>query len=512
MQATSKTHSPLALYHQLVAWADSHPILSQEREVSANDFLAQDCGGEARLRFLEWFLLERSSSRLGGVPVALWLTEIELDTPESQALLDNWLGVFRALGKEGDLSCWEDLWSRRTLFSQALGDQPEHRLAIGRWVQNQDGSYTPMPGVFLCDAPGLEDALTQDLGKSRAMNSVAQLSQLELEKMFFGYSADVPPSDPEKHLATVLGQGSDWTVNTALDCLRKEGEDALLDRLAFETGVDLQAFQKALSQVLQNEKSTSEPPPKKKKTKLETEKVKAALDRFSSCKNSGKGLAKAFAELEEDLGIVTETRLATDNELSFGPSQACGLQAWIEAYQWEVEATGKTVPQDELGFLEAFSNWMEQRGNQLIDASEIQVHHVLGYLFQRTKNEQAGFSEAFQAMENFLKWCLTEQNAPIESLVEESPRESQLRWEAMAGFNKSADGGTSSTSARLDGVLPAVVSTQDGDQSAPVLGLPNSLQKYFRVGDWVLGEWKNGQLHANRLLPKEATPETPQDT
>ncbi|MDP6955011.1 MAG: hypothetical protein QF599_03465 [Planctomycetota bacterium] len=226
------------------------PQLAPGADGSAPDAAAQ-------ARHLEWFLLERISPMLGGVPVQELVWEEEPDLVE--VLRSSMVGVFELTGQAGAASWLRDLAGFGEFPVAGLGQTvglASGDLLVGRLFPLGDGGYhlSPTAGHYRDDE--LRTALRRDLerARERTPSQVLRLSQVELEQLFWSSTEQQPEGGARAAAQECLLAGG-LAVEAAeeiLDRLQEEpfrlaeplasagdvvGE--ILDELAFDSDMDL---------------------------------------------------------------------------------------------------------------------------------------------------------------------------------------------------------------------------------------------------------------------------------
>ena len=301
--------------------------VAREFEQSRAEFFAEPLAARvanAERRHLEWFLLERPSAELAAVPAQAWQEEwraslagapAELATSLAQSLA----GAFEVTS----LTPGEGLWVR-DLFT--LGEHPilEARaslsiqvgdLLVGRLFPAGGGAFLLSPAASVFRSPDLLEAVRVDLQAMRsARRGVLRVQQLELEHLFHGPGAlQSAPASSEEALERAEKGLRDLgiapaEVARALKQVRRgmRAGDAsvltdILNRLAFETGVDLAAARLVLAELW--ELVAQREPSAKPASSDAAEDARAALAAFDRGRAQGKDLEQLFRELERDLGV-----------------------------------------------------------------------------------------------------------------------------------------------------------------------------------------------------------------
>ncbi|MCK6446230.1 MAG: hypothetical protein L6Q99_07550 [Planctomycetes bacterium] len=335
------------------------PSSERERTKARREFFGDDSTRDelAERRFREWFLLERPTDAWQTPPIRELAQDLvsrgQLDADALGALANSFCGVFTVTS----VVAGEGVWLRD------LSSGGEHPLI------EREGSAALEPGDVLIGRlfvfgptanrisraaavfrePKLQRALERDLEAARARRrGVPRLSQLDLERMFWpksvtptGASAvetarvwlaasGVPREAIDgvfAELATMPPDENRWTFG-AHDAL-----GAVLDRLAFETDVDLEAARRLLLaawlELSERESAPGQPVP----TEAEERDVKAALAAFDRGRAEGRDLERLFAELERDLGLDADDEDPED----VAPDFPGVVGAVVEEFLWETE-------------------------------------------------------------------------------------------------------------------------------------------------------------------------------
>jgi hypothetical protein len=225
----------------------------------------------AARRHLEWFLLERFNDRLGTLPAEVLLERGEhrsetLAAERAQSFLGSHCSVFEVTGVEPTRGLWlRDLASHGEYAiterdaSQVLrsGD-----LIVGRVFPVGDSMHHISRAASFFRNPRLLSALRADLDRARdARRGTLRLRQDEIETMFYAAQPGEDASGAIERARGMLLEGgvSSEEFDEILELLASEqysGESILpgasdtlgeiLDRLAFESSVDLESARRAL--------------------------------------------------------------------------------------------------------------------------------------------------------------------------------------------------------------------------------------------------------------------------
>lgn len=341
-----------------------------------------------RRRLLEWFVLERPSDRLR-VPPLDELLELarargERD-PQARAILDaapalrgSLAGLFEVSGVEPERGMWiSDLGARGeypvsepsvTAFFH-VGD-----LIAGRTFPLEEGAWHLSRAAAFFRSAQLRDALRSDIERARAQRRGAvRISQLELERMFFGRERRTPKDAVGEARALLLAGGVEReTVDEILAALAQAPFDRarivhgvddhlseVLDRLAFDTSIDLDQARRALVHAW--EELATRGPGKGAvvpRTKAPTSDVSRALADFEDARKRGVSLERAFQDLEADLDLADEPGEDDLDAVAPAPDFPGVVGAIVDEFLWErenVEGTPTTAAEESLRLLSRFA-------------------------------------------------------------------------------------------------------------------------------------------------------------
>ena len=406
---------------------------------------------EAR-RHQEWFLYERASMTLGGVPseklLGAWREAVpEVEDPEELevALLESMAGVFAVRQVSTGGEAWiEDLGG---LAEHVLSANPEAPplevgdLLIGRIHPSRAGGVVASPAAGVFRSPELLAAVEADLRTRREQGGSALLrfDQASLESAFYaspepgsapespGSSAPDPAAALESARTFLAGAGLDragiddlfarlraapldpkrWAVGT---------EDALgeiLDRLAFDTDVDLtqaRALLGAAWHALRLEVDARKQEPKD---------VKAALADFDRGRAEGRDVQALLDDLERDLGLEGEPE-SDEGELA-PPVLAGVVEMLVTEFRWEQAAgmgKGPALPETALAALDHLSRF----GSAFEQPEELDGEALRRLLFFWAPEQRLPAAEAralMDALDAFVPWAESEHDLELVSTWKE---------------------------------------------------------------------------------------------
>ncbi|MCE9594994.1 MAG: hypothetical protein K8S98_12465 [Planctomycetes bacterium] len=338
----------------------TEPGLALERAAARREFFGGDAARNpgAERRFREWFLLERPTEKWQTPPVhalAHALVEEGLMENEVVAILANsFCGVFEVTSVVEGHGAWlRDLSSggEHPLLDDvgALELTPRDVL-IGRlYVFGATANRLSRSAALFRDEK-LRVALERDLQAARARRrGVLRVSQRELEMMFWHETSPIAEAGAVERART-------WLVEAGLGDEQIEGvfaelasmpvdesrwtfgmQDALaavLERLAFETEVDLEAARRLLLAAwieLAGPTAVVVEPPAPESARDRD--ARAALEAFDRGRREGRDLERLFADLQRDLGIEEDEAVADDS----APDFPGVVGAVVEEFLWETE-------------------------------------------------------------------------------------------------------------------------------------------------------------------------------
>jgi len=335
------------------------PGLADELAASRAEFLGASAplpGSDderlARRRHMEWFLLERPSASMGGVPLEVALhgergDELReaLGEQALAALVSSRCGIFTVTGVRPG----EGLWVRDLV---AFGEYPlkeadgSHALEVedlivGRLFAVGGELHRLSPAAGTWRNAALLAALTADLERARAgLRGVPRLSQLELESMFWGEERARRRAVLQRARSVLLAGGlSAGDVRDVFDRLRAAPLDvahptpgggdelgAILDQLAIETEIDIAEARVALLAAWPVLRLPAPSAPE-----VDVAKAMAEFDRG---RDAGRDLEELFDELEAQLRLKAEDEPA---ESHLAPDFPGVVGAMVEEFLWEAE-------------------------------------------------------------------------------------------------------------------------------------------------------------------------------
>lgn len=357
------------------------PVLSEELRSSHPDFFqgedGLEGGEEARLaerRHLEWFLIERSNTPAEQQRIASLLErcarESGVDPAEWIAALDgSHASVFEVTAVEPDGgSKLEDLAGPFECTALAAEDMPP--LAMGDLIAGRvfpigDRIHHVSRAASMWRNASLLAAVRADFESARERRSPTSrkrstLSQSEIEAIIRTWTQNVLGGRARRAGAVTLARELfldnglspeeadeflDWLAREAPDPTRilPEGDDVLrdvLDALAFETTVDLDAARRLLIEAWIEMHSVAEEPEKivlrSPAPSAPRADVATAIAEFDRKRREGTPLEKAIRDLEHDLDLEDSESNEELDDAEETSSDLPGVVAGVvEEFLWE---------------------------------------------------------------------------------------------------------------------------------------------------------------------------------
>jgi len=523
-------------YSALQSWVLEDPDLETEFRSSANEFYGAarpPSGVDATLaerRHLEWFALERESVRLGGVPIQVLSGHDEaaargLGAAESAA----WIGSIAAVFEVTGVRPGEGVWLRDLAGSgeyPLVEPEASQVLAAGDMIAGRifpvgDTVFRSSPAAVYFRDPSLLEALRADFERERARRrGVLRLAQSEIEQLF---NRPLPgeAADPVADLRALLlqsGVASD-EIDDLLEALANEPFDAqnptpgagdlmgeILDRLAFETDLELEAARVALLAAwvhLTTKGPGSGPslapaPPRPTVVKLP---VAEALARFDEERAAGRPVDASFDELERALELSDEP---DPDELAPAPDFPGAVSALVDEFLWDLGRTEGEAAARACEPLRTLGRFAEPIGVP----DNLGLRALADYAARWTIDEDLlhGADEAsalVRALQRFAKWA--EETGALtlepgcEALLERLARELPRVVEANQRRTRRAPAGEGEVF-ELVGNREAVLTLRSSGSHVELRADP-LLAQWLRKGDLLRGRESAGRLALYACYP-----------
>jgi hypothetical protein len=436
---------------------EASPELHAEFEASRKTFFAdhdpsassQEEGLRAARRHLEWFLFERESHHVGGLPVqellGAWRERAAAEGPELLQRESAWLathaGVFEVSSVEPGVGAWlHDVAGMGEFPVQdAQGSKIylEGDLIVGRIYPTDEIRYTISPAAAFYRNPKLLEALRRDLSRHRDENDqrVLRLAQVELERMFWSGPASIAPVDP-------VGDARTFLVEEGLDHRTVEGilarlaaapfqaesvvhgtDDVLgeiMTALAFDTELDLDVARRHLWHAWAALAGPKQPRHEQAGKEVD---VRTAIEEFDSDRARGMSVEESFAELERRLGLE---EVPDEDEDAPAPDFPGAVAAMVEEYLWERSAQGSPEDARPAEHLRQLGRFAEPVGVfENLGPRDLLVFASWWVLENDVLEDEADAQSFVGVLERFCQWAEAEHEVSL--LTDFAPRLSGLR-------------------------------------------------------------------------------------
>lgn len=489
----------------------------------------------ATRRHLEWFLLERPSATLGGVPVE-WalhrftdLEVVELTEDLLRALLSSRCSVFQITG----IAQGEGAWVRDLA---ALGEYPlsepegsraleSDDLIVGRLFAIGEALYRVSPAAGVFRSQKLLTALTRDFESLRkARRGVLRLSQAEIEAMFW-QRVDLATEDAPDSARAFLERAGvaaeeirsifEALSNTPFDpsaVLLGSGDvlAAILERLAFDTDIDLELARRLLLAAwpvlakghgaeAANASAPIDAGPKD---------VRTAIDAFDRGRREGRDLDALFRQLELDLELEPETYDPDAIDGAPAPDFPGVVGAMVEEFLWETERTRGSAASAECQVVRAFAEFGQDYGVfENLGARELVLFASIWLAERRVLRTPAEARAMLSALREFCSWAQETQgvallDAYVESLV---PLEESLPRLVEANRWCAPDSNSGSEMFDVSSCAGSCVALRDHSGSEFEIELDPRMVAALRSGDRVRAARRSsGACEVYRCYPEQS--------
>ena len=371
----------LARYEELLG---EDPELEREFADTRRHF-ASGGGKEdvmAARRHLEWFVLERPSDTLGGVPAErlheAWSERAdEAQRDLAEAFLHSRAGAFEITSQDTDRGLWVlDLFGQGEFpitEPEAAAALQKGDLLVGRIFPVGEGLFRLSPAVSVFRDARLLEAVREDLSRMRGQRrGVLRIQQVELERLFFRPGSTEAPDRAATRRATEEELAAIGLEPGLARSLVERISDAtgdpnvvtdVMNELAFDTDVDLERARRSLlalwTAARQGSPGSSESPESRADTDANVASAqdgdaRAALDAFDRGRAEGRDLDELFRELADELGVEAPV---DDDEASGPPDFPGVVGAMIEEFRWEVGREQGAAAVERLDGLEHLARW-----------------------------------------------------------------------------------------------------------------------------------------------------------
>lgn len=391
----------------------------------------------AARRHLEWFLFERESRHLAGLPVQellpAWRERVAAEAPELLERESAWLathaGVFEVSSVEPGVGAWlHDIAGMGEFPVQDPAGSKvylEGDLIVGRIYPTDEIRYTISPAAAFYRNPQLLEALRRDLSRHRDESDqrVLRLAQIELERMFWSGPGSITPVDPVGDArAFLMEEGLDRrTVDGILtrlaaapfeaDSVVHGADDALAEimtALAFDTDLDLEAARRHLYHAWA---ALSGPKPARHEQAGNEVDVRTAIEEFDEDRARGMSVEESFAELERRLGL---DELTDEDEEAPAPDFPGAVAAMVEEYLWECASQGRAEDERSAEHLRLFGRFAEPVGVfENLGPRDLLVFASWWVLEHDALNDETDAQSLLAALERFCRWAEDEHEVSL---------------------------------------------------------------------------------------------------
>lgn len=476
-------------------------------------------------RFREWFLLERESDVLGGIPVDL----LPMSEAERESLEDSLVGVFLVSGSNSGEYVVVDLQGEATHDITQVDNLPLNPgdLIIGRLFDGPlDVFMTSTAMACQRAAKDLAAAFTRDV---RALSLDRRLTQSEIEHLLFRSRAKTqqpaepaPPSVPLEHLEAdlekCLEEGgidveelSATAISASLSGLPRPGlvVDPLLEKIAFDSAVDLKRAQRIMLQIWEHRNAHPRPDPAPQAERSETKATEPSApppeDPGHPDEPAGKGLgASILARIEAGMekGEDLENLFTNADEMVGEPdlenpdqeqTVEGNLRPLITEYLWEIGPARR----GDTEVLEQFVTTQCEASLPCLDLEAVTITDLLrllmqAYLASAPGRRTVAVGESFAVLERFFRWAQETQEFELEPVlagVRESFVDHVVRLES-AGLGLSQIAGVDGPARSLYRVVTVAqecleIAAEDGDELLRI-DVPDECRENLRPEDLLL--------------------------
>lgn len=482
-------------------------------------------GSASDRRHLEWFLLEPRPHEAFGRPVERLLrAETGVDADTTRTLLDSFASVFEVDSVEPGVGYrLTDLVNPGTYTvadSERSRESAARDLYVGRIYPVERALHRPSRAAALFRDPALLRAVHADLTRAHERKPGAlRITQDEIEKMFFA----TPSTDPVGEARRLLREAGlrDVEIERIFDALARAtppsttvpfaqpdvlGEE--LDRIAFETDVDLDIARRALLAAWPQLALAANARPRE--PRKESEEIAEALAEFQRGEASGERLDKLLSDLETRLRIDAPD---DPDALEPAPDFPGVVGAIVEEFLWEMEHTATRIPPNARTVLESFGRFASHIGV----FENVRPRDVLEFACRWLPEAGALPSEAaardsIDALHAFCKWADHAQGAMLGAPAQSALDRLRVSLPRVTSVNMRLSTADTKSIGQLYTCMEIVADTtctlRDLMGALHSARLPAQVAPNLRAGDRVRGELHaDGELRVLRCYPPAADEE-----
>ena len=448
----SRTDPIDACFDALERAVERDPALSRGLEASREEFTGGNGApadpAEAALakrRLLEWFLLEKEHSGADEAQIAALIDRCagsrgKRTEDVARALAGSHASVFEVAEVEagGHVKLWDlaGLFECTAIEPHGSGLLERGDLIAGRVFPTSGATYRVSRAAVVWRNPRLLAAIRADLERARSAGAsgrkgTLRLRQSDLEAMFHARAMESAADAPEATggavpaaramLADAGVAGEEIDVIFRALSAEKPGEgdlvpgliaggrDALariLDELAFETSIDLEAARRSLGAAWEEMHRPRATLPAR------TADVASAVAEFDRKRSAGASLDETFRDLERDLGLADEP--GDDEEDTPAPDFPGVVGAIVEEFLWDEERERGA----EIARRDAILRSLGRFGAAIgvfedLTARELKAFACHWVLEEREITDAEGAERLLEALERFTAWAQETQEAPL---------------------------------------------------------------------------------------------------
>lgn len=448
--------------------------------------------------FNEWYLLERECPPLGAPPAVAFADSKIVEKDLWHCLLDSFFGLFQVTEKnDADNSAiLECLWSARQVRVCTLPAGIEVGTLIpARAAQSDSESHLLLPAANFIFAPGLLESIAHDLREIRGAQPRSRLSQLEWQRLWEDHQlsqATAGKDSLEDNIAQIISGQDKVSLEQILEMLDKGGVQQTLDALAFDSDLDLEALRSAFSL----------------HTNDGDEDLSDAISEFLNADSSGANLDQAFSDLEKQLELEdgATSILSEDNEAT-GVDDFPGVEMWLRSYLFDCQVNELTISDNDGKEIEKFLNYCADtiKGDE-IDPHQLASSTVLAYMMGAEDLDD--LQRKISALDDFLSWLHEEQDAPFDEILPLAGSATKDWLQQLILCNQSLQANNVVGNSLVDVSALAPLATKDEHgANVSILGFPSDYQSAVKVGDKLMGAWKDGSFVVAAWMPQRLLPQ-----
>jgi hypothetical protein len=426
------------------------PLLARELEESAHVFFARGFDPRlyaqddlARRRHLEWFLLERVSPGIQGMAIERLAERLPADSGGdalARLLVTSHAGVFEVTGVDAGSGVWmRDLASQGeypVIEPRASAVLERGDLIAGRLFPIGDGLHGVSRAAAFFRNSNLLEALRADLARAReGRRGSLRVSQSEIETMFYGKDMGQAPADPVGEARALLLEGGvergrvdEWfevlaDVPFERTKILLGADDVLgtiLDELAFESGVDLEAARRALIHAWESLSTKGpgigaslKPAAAPRSSRDPDGDIARLIAKLEDNRKSGAPLGPVLEELESTLEHEPDGEAADGADLA-APDFPGVVGAMIDEFLWETGRESGAARESELERVKSFGRFAQNVGVfENLGVSDL-LAYTCWWLEEHDELRNADEARAqLAALQAFCRWAEDVHEVPL---------------------------------------------------------------------------------------------------